>query len=75
MSVRLEAKQVKPAGKKEFEEAVELAAKGEVLMFRNALAGKLTRETHMPCRESLGKGFSLGAWAVQGCSPGGDAVN
>ena len=41
------------------------AAKEEVLMLRNAQAGKLTRETRMPWRENLGKGFSQGAWAVQ----------
>lgn len=34
-------------------------------MLRNAPAGKLTRETRVPRRESLGKGFSKGAGAVQ----------
>lgn len=56
---------MKAAGKKEFEAAVKHAAKGEVLMLRNAQAGKLTRETRMLCRESLGKGFCQGARAVQ----------
>lgn len=57
---------MKPAGKKkEFEAAVKRAAKGEVLVRRNIQAGKLTRETRVPCRENLGKGFSKGAWALQ----------
>lgn len=47
--------------KKEFEAAVKCAAKGEVLVQRNVQAGKLTRETRVPCRENLGKGFSKGA--------------
>lgn len=71
---RLVTKQVKPAGKKEFQVAVQCAEKGEVLMLRNTQAGKL-RETLMLCRENLDKSFFPGSMNYAGCSPGGDAVN
>lgn len=60
------AKQVKPAGKKkEFEVAVRCAGKGEVLMLRNAQAGKL-RGTHNAEQGEFGQRL-CGMLSRRGC--------